>query len=622
MIARRPESVAHLLLDRAAATPDAEAYRHPVPARTGGAEEWRSLTWRETLERVEAIAAGLMSLGILPEDRVAIAAGTRVEWVFADFGVMCSGAATTTVYPSTNADECAFILADSGSRAVFAENPDQFAKIHSVRERLPELRTVVLFDGPVPEEAASFGGEVITLAELERRGAAHLANHPDAVRRAVAGIRRDHLATLIYTSGTTGRPKGVRLNHDCWAYEAVAQQAAPGLLRPDDLQYMWLPLSHVFGKTLTSGQLAVGFPTAVDGRVDRIVANLPVVRPTFMAAAPRVFEKIYAGVAARAQAAGGARSRIFGWAADVARRWAKTRQDTQRRTGRASVPFGLAVQHAIADRLVYRRIRAAMGGRMRCCISGSAALSPEIGYFFLGAGVPVLEGYGLTETSAGSCVNLDDRFVIGTVGPPLPGTEVRVADDGELLVRGPGVMSGYHGRPDLTAEVLQEDGWFHTGDIGEITEEGHVRVTDRKKDLIKTSNGKYVAPSLVEGLVKATCPYVGNVVVIGDKRSYCTAVITLDEPALLGWAGQHGLGHLGFAELVAHPRVRALVQGYVDRVNGGLQRWQTIKRFTLLPRDLSVETGELTPSLKVKRPVVERLHREAIEEMYRAGRAG
>ncbi|MBO1415362.1 long-chain fatty acid--CoA ligase [Streptomyces sp. FH025] len=620
IVAGRPASVAHLFLDRVAATPNAEAYRYPAPLDehaadgTPGAEQWRSLTWAQTAARVKAVAAGLMALGIRPEDRVALASSTRLEWILTDLGAMCAGAAITTVYPSTNADETAFILSNSGSRAMFAENAAQLAKAVEHIEQLPELRTVILFDAPA-EAPETAGLDLITLAELERRGAEYLERNPDAVEKAVAALDKEQLATLIYTSGTTGRPKGVRLVHDCWAYEGKAQEAS-GLLGPDDVQFMWLPLSHVFGKTLISGQIATGHVMAVDGRVDRIIHNLPAIRPTVMASAPRIFEKVYNGIAGRARAEGGAKYKIFMWAAKVAREHARVVQESRIATGTENAPLGLRLRHALADKLVYAKIRAAFGGRLRGAVSGSAALAPEIGYFFLGAGVPILEGYGLSETSAGSCVNRKEDVRIGTVGRPLPGTEVRIAEDGEILLRGPGVMRGYHNLPEKTAEVLEPDGWFHTEDIGELSPDGFLRITDRKKDLFKTSGGKYVAPSEVEGKFKAVCPFVSNILVIGNGRNYCTALIGLDEAVLMPWAAEHGLADRTYAELAAEPAVHQLIEGFVKRVNADLQRWQTIKKFHLLPRDLDVEHGELTPSLKIKRPVVERTYADAVTAMY------
>ncbi|MFF9847882.1 AMP-dependent synthetase/ligase [Streptomyces litmocidini] len=616
-IENRPPSVATLFLERVERTPDAEAYRYPVPAASGaGPDDWKSLSWGQAAERVYAIAAGLVDLGVQAEERVALASSTRVEWILADLGVMCAGAATTTVYPQTNADESAFILSDSESRVLIAEDAAQLAKAVERRAELPNLHHVVVIDATGVESDGEF---VLSLAELEERGKTHLVEHPEAVKERVAAITPTQLATLIYTSGTTGRPKGVRLPHDNWSYMAKAI-AATGLLTPDDVSYLWLPLAHVFGKVLTSGQIEVGHVSAVDGRVDKIIENLPVVQPTYMAAVPRIFEKVYNGVAAKARAGGGAKYKIFQWAAGVAREYAKATQDNFRRTGTASAPFGLSAKHKVADALVYAKIREAFGGNLRACVSGSAALAPEIGYFFAGAGIHILEGYGLTESSAASFVNPGEAYRTGTVGKPLPGTEVRIADDGEILLRGPGIMEGYHGLPEKTSEVLEPDGWFHTGDIGELSADGYLRITDRKKDLIKTSGGKYIAPAEVEGQFKAVCPFVSNVLVHGADRNFCTALIALDEPALLGWAAEHDLGGKSYAEVVADPRTEKLIQGYVDRLNEGLQRWQTIKKFRLLPRDLDIEHGELTPSLKLKRPVVEREYKDLIEEMYAGSR--
>ncbi|MCX4991000.1 MULTISPECIES: long-chain fatty acid--CoA ligase [unclassified Streptomyces] len=611
LIENRPPSVAALFLERVAATPDAEAYRYPVPASGEGPDDWKSLSWAQAAERVFAIAAGLIELGVQPEQRVALASSTRVEWILADLGILCAGAATTTVYPQTNAEESAFILSDSASKVLIAEDAAQLAKAREKRAELPELTRVVVID----PEGVETDDWVLTLTELEARGTAYLEKHPELIKERVGAITADQLATLIYTSGTTGRPKGVRLPHDNWSYMAKAI-AATGLVGADDVQYLWLPLAHVFGKVLTSGQIEVGHVTAVDGRVDKIIENLPVVQPTYMAAVPRIFEKVYNGVAAKARAGGGAKYKIFQWASEVSREYAKASQDNFRRTGSASVPFALGAKHKVADALVFAKIREAFGGNLRACVSGSAALAPDIGYFFAGAGIHILEGYGLTESSAASFVNPGEAYRTGTVGKPLPGTEVRIADDGEILLRGPGIMEGYHGLPEKTAEVLEADGWFHTGDIGELSPDGYLRITDRKKDLIKTSGGKYISPAEAEGQFKAVCPYVSNILVHGADRNFCTALIALDEPSILDWAKDNGLGGKSYAEVVAAPATVALVEGYVKELNAGLQRWQTIKKFRLLPRDLDVEHGEITPSLKLKRPVVEREYKHLIDEMY------
>ena len=595
VVDQRPASMARMVLDRVAATPDREAFRYPVGDR------WESIDWRGVGDRVRTIAAGLLALGVRPEERVAIAAGTRLEWVLADFGVLCAGAATTTVYPTTPAADVAFILRDSGSRVAVAEDDEQVAKLRAHRAELPELLRVVTLDG-TPD-----GDWVIDLAELERLGRDHLLANPAAVDDAVATAGPERLATLIYTSGTTGRPKGVRLVHDNWTYEGTAIQALR-ILSPDDLQYLWLPLSHSFGKVLLSAQLAVGFGSAVDGRIPKMVENLAVIRPTFMAGAPRVFEKVQHRVTE--MAGGGTKRRIFDWSMGVGGRVAALRRAGEEPTGL------LKAKHAAADRLVLGKLRARFGGRLRFFVSGSAPLSADVAEFFHAAGVLILEGYGLTETSAASFVNRPDQFRFGTVGPPLPGTQVRIGEDGEVLVRGRGVMRGYHQLPEETAATLDGDGWLHTGDIGELDQAGFLRLSDRKKDLIKTSGGKYVAPQSIEVLFKAVCGYASELVVYGDGRPYCVALVALDPEAITAWAAANGLGDLPFAELAAHERVRALIAADVEEVNRRLPRWETIKRFAILPRQLTVEDGDLTPSLKLKRRVVTARHHDLLESLY------
>ncbi|NJQ04819.1 AMP-dependent synthetase/ligase [Streptomyces lonarensis] len=613
--------MAHLFLERVEATPEKEAYRYPVPAPDGGPDMWRSYTWAEAADRVYAIAAGLLALGLRAEERVAIASSTRVDWILCDLAVLCAGGATTTVYPQTDAKEAAFILGDSDSQVLIAEDATQLAKVRAHRRELPGLAHVVVLEAQdaVPADGDP-DGWVLSLDALLARGRSHLADHPASIRDSVASLAPDQLATLIYTSGTTGRPKGVRLRHDAWSYMGYAIDGVR-LLRADDVQYLWLPLAHVFGKVLLAGQLTVGHTSAVDGRVDRIIENLPVVRPTYMAAVPRIFEKVYNGAANKAEEAGGAKHRVFLWAAEVAKEYGRVTQESLRRTGVAHAPAALRVKHAVADKLVYAKLRERFGGRMRGCISGSAALAPEIGYFFSGAGIHIFEGYGLTESSAANFVNPVGANRTGTVGKALPGLEVRIAEDGEVLLRGPGIMEGYHNLPERTAEALEADGWLHTGDIGELSDDGYLRITDRKKDLFKTSGGKYVAPTAIEGRFKAVCPYVSNVLVIGASRNFCSALIALDEPSISAWAAENGMAGRSYASVVADPRTVAMVDGYVTQLNAGLQKWQTIKRFRLLPRDLDVEHGELTASLKLKRPVVEREYRDLIDGMYKGSRS-
>jgi long-chain acyl-CoA synthetase len=592
----RAPSVAHLFLNRVETTPEREAYRYPA------GDGWQSVSWQEVGDRARRIAAGLLALGVAREDRVAIAAGTRYEWILADLGILCSGAATTTVYPTTSAEDVRYILGDSDSRVLFAEDDAQIAKIRAHRAELPMLAKVVTFDGTAD------GDWVISLADLERLGAELLGRDPGAVEEAVAGLTPESLATLIYTSGTTGKPKGVRLVHDCWVYEGTAIQEL-GELTADDVQYLWLPLAHSFGKVLLSAQLAIGFSTAVDGRIDKLVDNLAIVRPTFMGAAPRIFEKVHAKVVTMAHGEGGPKAKIFDWAFRVGIQVSRLRQAGKEPSGL------LALQYAVADKLVFSKLRERFGGRVRFFISGSAALHRDIAEWFHAAGILILEGYGLTETAAGTTVGRAEAYRFGTVGLPMAGTEVRLAEDGELLIKGPGVMRGYHNLPEQTAEVLTPDGWLHTGDIGEV-EDGFIRITDRKKDLIKTSGGKYVAPQLIEGQFKGICPYAAQLIVHGESRNYVTALVTLDPEAIVEWANSAGLGGRPYEEVVTSDAAHAMVAGYIDQLNARLNRWETIKKFAILPRDLTVEDGDLTPSLKLKRRVVERKYGEVLDGLY------
>jgi len=590
----RSASFGHLFRERVAATPGGEAFRRP--SGTG----WQSLTWAQTKDQVYAVAAGLVGLGVEPEQRVAIASSTRLDWILTDLAIACAGAATTTVYPSTAARDVEYILRDSESVVVVAENADQAAKV--VAANLPALTTVVLMDGE------GDGDKLLSLAELIERGRVLLAEHPTLIDERIDALTPASLASLIYTSGTTGRPKGVRLVHDNWTYEGKAV-AELDLLHFDDLQYLWLPLSHVFGKVLIAIALQIGFATAVDGDLTKIVENLGQVQPTFMAGAPRVFEKVRAKVTMTSQGAGGFKSKIFNWAFTVGLLASRRRQTGESLSRRHSL------QLMIANRLVFSKIHAVMGGRIRFFISGSAALSRDVAEWFDAAGLTILEGYGMTETSAATSVNLPGDSRIGTVGPPLPGTEVIIAADGEILVRGPGIMRGYHNLVEASEDVLTADGWLHTGDIGQLVD-GYLEITDRKKDLIKTSGGKYVAPQKIEGIFKAVCPYASQIIVHGEGRKFISAIITLDPEPLLEWAQQNNHAGSTAQELAAEPAVHELIDGYVDELNSKLERWETIKKFLILPRDLTVEDGELTPSMKVRRAVVERQNMDQLDRLY------
>ena len=591
-------NVASMFLDRVQRSADKDAFRYLV------AGDWVSATWRQTADRVEALAAGLLALGIETEQRVGIASSTRYEWILADLAIMCAGAATTTVYPSTNAGDTAYILADSQCRIVFAEDTGQLAKLTERRAELPNLTKVVLFDGTGDSDW------VITLADLAESGEKYLLEHPSAVRTRTDAITPEQLATLIYTSGTTGRPKGVRLPHSVWAYEGSAV-AGLKILGEDDLQLLWLPMAHAFGKVLVTTQLACGFVTAIDGRVDKIVDNLAVIKPTFMGAAPRIFEKAHARIVTTQQAKGGFRARLFAAAFS-----AGLEVNRRRRAGRAaSLPMSLL--NGLFDRLVFSKVREAFGGRIRFFISGAAPLNRDIGEWFHAAGLLILEGYGLTETAAGACINRPDHYKLGTVGLPFDGTSIRInGDRGEIQIRGGAVMDGYHNLPDKTADAFTDDGWLRTGDVGTIDSDGFLTVTGRIKEIFKTSGGKYVAPPAIEAKFMAMCPYASQFIVFGEARNYCVALIALDADLMSVWAAENGLNGATYQELVNAPAVRDMIAGYIGALNAELNRWETVKKWALLDHDLSVEGGELTPSLKVKRSVVAEQNKRILDAFY------
>jgi long-chain acyl-CoA synthetase len=593
-------SIAQLFAKRVHDTPDREAFRFPV------GDNWRSMTWRQTGERVKAIAAGLISLGLHREERGGILANTRLEWILADLGILSAGGATTTVYPSSTAEECAFILHDSETKYVFAEDAKQVDKLREHKAEMPDLVKIILIDGNPDKKD---GDWVMTLADLEAKGAEVLAKDARAIDDIVAGIKPEHLATLIYTSGTTGKPKGVRLLHSCWGYVADAIDQVR-LWTDSDVQYLWLPMSHSFGKVCMAGHISSGSVTAIDGRIPKLVDNLAVVRPTLMAAVPRIFEKVYNRIIEKSKKGSPFAQKVFAWAVATGKQASKLRQEGKEPSGL------LAIKLKIADRLVFDKIKATFGGRVRYFISGSAPLSREIAEFFHACGILILEGYGLTETSAASFVNRPQKFAFGSVGMPMPGTDCKLApEDGEILIKSPGVMQGYHNLPDATAEALTADGWLRTGDIGEVDAKGFLRITDRKKDLIKTSGGKYIAPQHIEGKLKANNPYLSQVIIHGDKRNFVTALITLDEEALMKWARDKGISKT-YAELVKSDEVRALMTPYFDEVNKSLAKYESVKQFSVIPTDLTVEEGELTPSLKVKRKVVEKKYATMLDKMY------
>lgn len=599
---QRAPSVGALFRNRVQASPDKPAYQY----FKDGSSELTTLTWKQTHEMVTEWAAGLISLGVGIEDRVAIASTTSLQWVIADLAIVCAGGATTTVYPTTITEDVAYILNDSQSSIVFAEDAAQVAKLAACRSETPHVKQVIVMSGEGSED-----GWVITTDDLAAKGREALAATPDLVDTRIDELGPENLAVVIYTSGTTGRPKGVRLVQDSVVYEGAVIQAMD-TIREDDLQFLWLPLSHVFGKMLLAIGLQIGFPTAVDGRIDKIVDNMAVIKPTFMAGPPRIFEKARGRVELMLGQETGVKKKLIDWAFKVG---AEMRDVLERgETPSAS----LTRKHKLATKLVLHKIQERFGGRVRFMISGSAPLNAEVAKWFGAAGLVLVEGYGLTETSSGTTVNQPTQgsYTYGSVGWPLPGTDVKIAEDGEILVKGPGVMRGYHNQPEATAEVIDADGWFHTGDIGRIDERGFVYVTDRKKDFFKTSGGKFIAPAEIEAKFKGMCVYVSQFLVHGAGHNYATALVTLDPDAITAWAAANGMAGKSYSEIVMSDQARQLVQGYIDKLNDSLNRWETIKKFTILDHDLTIEMGDLTPSMKLRRRAVVDKYKDKLEALY------
>ena len=582
---------------------DRWAKTHPAAYRvkTGGA--WRAITHKDAEQRVRWVSLGLRELGIKPGERVSILSETRPEWAIADFACLCAQVANVPIYPTLTARQTEYILKDSGAVGVFCSTSDQVAKVQSIKGNLPQLKHVIAF-----AEGAKQDG-VRTLAELEATGRAAEAKYPRFREEALA-LQPGALATLIYTSGTTGDPKGVMLTHNnIWSNVQVAVHILP-LVEGDECLAM-LPLSHIYERMVDYTLLQAGVVINYAESFDTVAQNLQEVKPTIVLSVPRLYEKVYARVLESALSGGAVKRQIFFWARRVGDRWAAFK------LAGLPLPSLLKLQHAVADKLVFAKLRARTGGRVKYFISGSAALSAEIAKFFFSAGLPILEGYGLTETSPVLTLNPPNRPKPGTVGPPVEGVELRIAPDGEILARGPNIMQGYYNKPVETKEAIDADGWFHTGDIGEFDADGYLKITDRKKDLIKTAGGKYIAPQPIENAVKLN-KFIANAVVLGERRKYPCILIVPNFDVLEKWARERNLTFHSHGELIAVPDVKAKVEREVMGMLRDLAKFEMPKKVILLEKDFTIESGELTPTLKVKRRAVEEHYKALIDKSYAA----
>ncbi|TDC41492.1 long-chain fatty acid--CoA ligase [Micromonospora sp. KC213] len=576
--------------DNATAAPDTVQFVRPAPAGAGRVD----VTCREFRDEVIAVGRGLVGAGINPGDRVALMSRTRYEWTLLDYAIWAAGAVTVPIYETSSAEQAAWILADSGAVALVVESDAHADLVTGIRERLPELRHVWQFERGGVDDIVALGAPVDP-AEVERR------------RKAV---RAGDLATIIYTSGTTGRPKGCVLTHrNMYADVANAVPVLPNLFGPGASTLLFLPLAHAFARLIQIGVVQARVTMAHCADTRNLVAELQDFRPTFVLSVPRVFEKVYNGARQKAEAEG--KGAIFDRAERVAIAYSEALETP------GGPGLALRLQHAVFDKLVYGKLRAALGGRCRNAISGGAPLGARLGHFFRGIGVTVCEGYGLTETSPAASANLPGATRIGTVGRPLPGVTVRIADDGEILIAGDLIFQGYWRNEAATADALTTDGWFRTGDLGELDSDGFLSITGRKKEIIVTAGGKNVAPAVLEDQVRAH-HLVSQCLVVGDRQPFIAALVTIDEEALPKWLAAHDLpADTPVARLCEDEKMRAEIQRAVDQANRSVSKAEAIKVFRILPRDFTEATGELTPSLKVKRQVVHKVYESEILDIYR-----
>lgn len=596
------ETVCHKFLETAAKHSEKIAVKY----KRGG--RWNELTWQGYREVVESIAAGLQTLGVRKGDRVAIFSNSRFEWAATDLALLGLGAVTVPIYQSSTSEDIAYILENSEAKILICETPALLRKLRDILKNAKRVETVICFQVPLQAKDGSANDteSFLTLDVVQAKGAAALKMSPTLYELAVRELTLEDPATLIYTSGTTGRPKGVVLTHT-QAISEVAD-AFPLLgVTPRDRSLSFLPYAHILGRIEIWGHALIGYTMAFAESIDRIKDNLVEIKPTLLIAVPRIFEKIYIGILTQADISP-LRKRVFDWAISVGKDISKYKVE------KMPVPLDLAVKYQLAKRLVFNTISERMGGELRFAVCGGAPLSRPIAEFFHAAGLLILEGYGLTETTAAVTVNTPFDYRFGTVGKGIGDVKIKIAEDGEILIHSKKVMKEYYKDPQATAEAIEE-GWFHTGDIGELSPEGYLRITDRKKDLIKTAGGKYVAPQKLEGLLKSN-RFISQVHIHGDQKKYVVALVTLNYDAVEKYAEENDISYKDRESLVENPKIKELVRRAIADANSHLASYESIKNFATLPRDFTIDSGELTPSLKVKRKVVDHNYRELIDRLY------
>ncbi len=589
-----PRSIHDLLQEVCAKYASQTAYQYK---RQGS---WKNVTWADHQIACQKIAKSLIALGMKKGERVGILSQTRLEWVQCDFGIISSGGVTVGIYPTNLAPDCAYIVNHSDMQIAFVENKEQLDKLFSVRADISRVRRFILYQGPGDAEK-----NVLSWEDFLELGQ---SLDDAALAERVQSLQPDDLASLVYTSGTTGVPKGAMITHRNLIF--VAQSASDSLyLRSDFVTLLFLPLAHVFARLIVYFCMRNGIAIAFAESIEKVAENLKEVRPHFIASVPRIFEKIYTKVLSGVQQAGGLKAALFHWALHTGSQVSGLQQKQQR------IPALLRRKHAVARKLVLHKIEDAFGGRLLWAVSGAAPLNKSIAEFFHACGVLILEGIGMTENTSFTNVNRYDHNKFGTVGPVGPGLEMKLAPDGEILFRGPNVMKGYFKDPQATTEAIDQEGWLHSGDVGEIDEEGFLKITDRKKDLIITAGGKNIAPQRIEKIL-CTSPFISQAMAFGDRKKYVTALITLNPDNVVPWAKTQGLTFKDMAELAQHPRVKELIDKEVDEKNQMLASFESVKKIRILTKDFSIADGELTPTLKIKRKKVTEKYREVLEEMY------
>ncbi|HKX12682.1 MAG TPA: long-chain fatty acid--CoA ligase [bacterium] len=585
-----PENILRMFQDAAERRGDEGCLRY----KQGGL--WHSISWTQALNSVKSFSESLKKMGVESGDRVAIIANTRYEWTLLDVAILSLGAVTVPIYHSSVSDEVEHILRDSGTKVIFVENSTQLEKVLKAKAGLSQALKIVVIDGKV------MGDGIVTFEDFKALSAGVTTDFNTRIRH----IGLDQLATLVYTSGTTGPPKGVMLHHSNIVYEVeAAEKSIP--IDPNDTSLIFLPLAHILARVIQFYQLKVGFTHAYAESIDKLLEDIGQVKPHFMVSVPRIFEKIYTKVMNDVENGPSIKRSIFQWAL------ATGKARSQLLLQNKPIPGGLKLKYGLATKLVFSKLHAKLGGRMRFFVSGGAPLSKEIAEFFHAAGILILEGYGLTETTAAININLPTAMAFGSVGKIMPYVEEKIADDGEILVRGKMVTQGYWNNPEATKAAIDSEGWFHTGDIGEFDAKGMLRITDRKKDIIVTAGGKNVAPQNIENMLK-TIPLFSQVVVHGDRRKYLTALVTLNPDEVKARAAEWGVS--ATTQLSKDPKVFELVKKLIEEKNHDLPKYESIKRFAILDKDFSIEGGELTPTLKIKRKVINERYKDLFDSLY------